>query len=142
MPLPDQDTGMMDALGQTTLEHLRLQSALQEIFNFEGEHVIETHAALVEHTNAHETANECVTLEETFGIFIVELEELTSGTTNFGKDEGDTPDLTLVAQTVLSRELFIQNVRFCFAENKEIEYLQLGIETGGFKRTTGDLVAV
>lgn len=84
VPLSDQDTGMVDALGQSNLEHLCLQPAFQEIFDFEGKHVIETHAALVEHTNAHETANEGVTLEETLGVFNVELEELTSSTTNFG----------------------------------------------------------
>ena len=111
VPLSDQDTGMVDALGQSNFEHLRLQPAFQEIFDLEGKHVIETHAALVEHTNAHETANEGVTLEETLGVFDVELEEFTGSTTNFGQGEGDTPDLALVAQTVLSSELFAPGVK-------------------------------
>ena len=111
VPLSDQDTGMMDTLGQSDLEHLRLQPAFQEIFDLEGKHVIETHAALIEHTNADETANEGVTLEETLGVFIVELEELTSSTTNFGEGEGNTPNLALVAQAVLSSELLAPNVK-------------------------------
>lgn len=111
VPLSDQDTGMVDALGQSNFEYLGLQPAFQEIFDLEGKHVIETHAALVEHTNAHETANEGVTLEETLGVFDIQLEEFTGSTTNFGQGEGDTPDLALVAQTVLSSELFAPGVK-------------------------------
>jgi len=124
MSLPDQHTGMMDGFSQTTLENLSLQPSLQEIFNLECQHVIETHAGLVQHTDAHETADEGVTLEETFGVLVVELEELTGGTTDFGEDEGDTPDLAFVAEAVFTCEL------------------QLGIETSGFKRSTGDLISL
>lgn len=45
------------------------------------------------------------TLEESLGVFGLELEELTGGTTDLGEDERDTPDLALVAETVLSSEL-------------------------------------
>ena len=54
----------MDGFGQTTLENLSLQPSLQKIFDLEGRHVIETHAGLVQHTDAHETEDEGVTLEE------------------------------------------------------------------------------
>lgn len=111
VPLSDQDTGMVDALGQSNFKHLCLEPAFQEIFDLEGKHVIETHAALIEHTNAHETANEGVTLKETLGVFDIELEELTGSTTNFGQGEGDTPDLALVTQTVFSSELIVPKVK-------------------------------
>jgi len=124
VPLPDQNTSMVNALGQSALEHLSLQPSLQEIFDLEGEHVIETHAGLVEHTNTHETANEGVTLEETFGVLVIELEELTSSTTNLGQDQGDTPDFAFVAQTVFTGEL------------------QLSIETRRGEGTTGDVVSL
>lgn len=96
---------MVDGFGQTTLENLSLQPSLQEIFDLEGQHVIETHAGLVQHTDAHETADEGVTLEETLGVLVVELEELTGCTTDFGEDESDTPDLALVAEAVFTCEL-------------------------------------
>lgn len=105
MPLPDEDTGVVNRLGKTALEDLGLQPALQEIFDLQGQHVIETHAALIEHTNAHETADKSVTLEETLGVLVIELEELTGSTTNLGKNEGNAPNLALVAETVLSSEL-------------------------------------
>ena len=106
MPLPDEHTSVVDGLGKAALEDLRLQATLQEVFNLQGEYVIETHTGLIEYTNAHETANEGITLEQTLGVLVIELEEFTSSTTNLGKDETDTPDLTLVAETVLARELY------------------------------------
>lgn len=69
-----------------------------------------------------EPADQGVTLEETLGVLLVELEELTSGTTDLGEDEGDPPDLVLVLETVLTSEL------------------ELGIETGRLERAPRDLV--
>ena len=83
MTLTDQDTSMMNALGETELEDLSLKPALQEILNLQGQHVIETHAGLIEHTDTDETTNQGVTLEETLRVLRVELEELTGSTTNF-----------------------------------------------------------
>ena len=105
MSLPDQDTGVVDGFRKTALENLSLQPSLQEIFDLQSQHVIEPHARLVEHTDSDQTTNQGVTLEETFGVLVIKLEELTSGTTNFGKDKGDTPDFTLVTETVLASEL-------------------------------------
>ena len=83
MSLSNQNTGMVNALCQSALEYLSLQTSLQEIFDFESQHVIKTHTRLVEHTDTDETANESVSFEETFGVFDVEFEQLTSSTTNF-----------------------------------------------------------
>jgi hypothetical protein len=44
-------------------------------------------------------------LEETLGVLGVELEELTSGTTDLGEGELNAPDLPLVPESVLSGEL-------------------------------------
>lgn len=49
--LPDQNASMVNTLSKTTLEHLSLEPPLQEIFNLQSQHIIETHAALVEHTD-------------------------------------------------------------------------------------------
>merc|ERR1711862_143016 len=43
MPLSDEDAGVMDGLGETKFEDLRLQTALQEIFDGETQHVIQFH---------------------------------------------------------------------------------------------------
>lgn len=54
--LADEDTSVVDRLGEARLEDLGLQAALQEVLELEGQTVIESHAALVKHTNAHQTA--------------------------------------------------------------------------------------
>lgn len=124
MPLPNQDTGMVDALRETGLEDLSLQPTLQEVLDLEGQHVIETHTRLVEHTNADEPTDKGVTLKETLGVLRVELEQLTGSTTNLRQDETNTPDLALVAQAVLAGEL------------------QLRVETRILEGATGDFVTV
>ena len=103
--LADEHTRVVDRLGKTALEDLGLETALQEILDLEREHVIETHAALVEHTDAHKTANQGIALEETLRVLLVELEQLTGSTTDLGQDETNAPDLALVAQAVLASEL-------------------------------------
>jgi hypothetical protein len=103
--LPNKSPRVVNALCQTTLKDLCLQSSLQEILYLEGQHVIETHAGFVEHTDPHQAANDGVTLEETLGILGVKLEKLSGSTTDFGEGEGNTPDFALVAKAVLTSEL-------------------------------------
>ena len=105
MSLSDEHTGMVDGLSQAALEDLGLETTLQEVLDLEGQHVIETHARLVEHTDADETTDEGVTLEETLGVFGIEFQKFTSSTTDFGENEGDTPDFALVAETVFTSQL-------------------------------------
>lgn len=61
MPLADQNTGVMDRLGKAGFEDLGLKTTFQEIFDLKGEHIIETHARLVEHTDSDETTDEGIT---------------------------------------------------------------------------------
>lgn len=77
--LADENTGVVDGLGETELVDTSLQATLKEILDLQGEHVIELHAGLVEHTDTHETANQGVAFEETLGVLLVEGEKLTAG---------------------------------------------------------------
>lgn len=61
VPLADEDTGMMDALGKSQLEDLSLQPPLQEILDFEAQDVIEFHLTLIQHTNPHQTSEQGIT---------------------------------------------------------------------------------
>lgn len=69
---------MVDALGEAELVDAGLETALQEVLDLEGQHVIEPHAGLVEHADTDETANEGVAFEEALGVFLVEGEKLTA----------------------------------------------------------------
>jgi hypothetical protein len=77
--LADQDTGVVDGLGKTKLVDASLETALQEVLNLEGKHVIELHAGLVEHTDTDQTANEGVSFEQTLGVLLIHGEQLTVG---------------------------------------------------------------
>lgn len=79
--LADQDTGVVDGLGKTKLVDLGLETAFQKVLDAESQDVIELHTRVVKDTDADETANEGVTLEETFGVLFVEGQELTGSTT-------------------------------------------------------------
>ena len=123
--LTDQDTGVVDRLGETELVDAGLETTLQEILNLQGQHVIELHAGLVEDTDTDETANEGIAFEQTLGVLLVEGKKLTtqdisattshtkgtlernlpSSTTDLGQSQTDSPDLTLVAEAILSDEL-------------------------------------
>lgn len=75
--LADQDTGVVDRLGEAELVDEGLEAALKEVLGLQGQDVIELHARLVEHTDTDQTANQGVALEETLGVLLVESEQLT-----------------------------------------------------------------
>jgi nitrous oxidase accessory protein NosD len=75
--LLDEDTSVVDGLGEAELVDAGLETTLKEILNLKGKDVIELHAGLVEDTDAHKTANQGVTLEQTLGVLLIESEELT-----------------------------------------------------------------
>lgn len=75
--LLDEDTGVVDGLGEAKLVDAGLETALEEILDLEGQDVIELHAGLIEHTDADKTANQGIAFEETLGVLLVESEELT-----------------------------------------------------------------
>ena len=77
VPLPDQNSSMMDTLGQTELVYASLQSPLQKILHFECEHVIELHAGFIKHTHTDETTNQGVSFEKTFWVLFLHSEKLT-----------------------------------------------------------------
>lgn len=122
--LADQNTGVMDRLCKAKLEDLSLKTALQEILDLQGKDVVQLHLVLVQDTDADQATNQCVTLEQTARVFVLEGQELTGGTANVGESKANAPDLALVAETIFSYEL------------------QLLVETGGFKGATGDLVGL
>ena len=103
--LTDQDTSVVNGLGQTAVEDLGLQASLQEIFDLQAENVIELHLALVQDADANETSQQGVTLEQTLGITLVQGQELSGSLTDLGKSVTNSPYFVLVSQTVLTDQL-------------------------------------
>jgi hypothetical protein len=82
VPLSDQDSGVVHALGQTALEDLGLQSSLHEILGLQGQDVIESHTGVIEHTDSDQSSDQGVTLEESLGVLVVELEQFSGGSSD------------------------------------------------------------
>lgn len=122
--LGDEHTSVVNGLGQTKLEHLGLETSLQEILNAKSKHIIELHAVLVKHTDTNQTSNQSVTLKQTLGVLLISGKKVTGSTTNLGKLESHSVDLVLVLETVLSSEL------------------QLGIETGSIVWALGHRIGL
>lgn len=119
--LDDQNSGVVNRLGKTGLEHLGLQTSLQKVLDLEGEHVIETHAGFVEHTDSDQTSDNGVTFEQSLGVLVVKLKQFSGSTTNLGECQGNAPDLSLVTETVFTSEL------------------KLTVESGGLERSARNL---
>jgi len=105
VPLSDEDTGVVDGLGEPELENLGLETTLQEVLNLETENVIELHLALVQDADPDQTPEERVTLEQPLGVLLLEREEDPSGGPDLGQRVLDPPDLPLVPEPVLSDQL-------------------------------------
>lgn len=86
-----------------------------------------------------------LTLEETLGVLLVELEELTGGTTDLGQDQRNSPDLALVpARTPGIGSLSPPTPRTEKESAPEAvlsSELELRVEASRLERTTGDLRA-
>jgi hypothetical protein len=59
--LADENASVVNRFSQTQFENLGLQATLQKVFNLQAEHVIELHASLFQHTNAHQATEKGVT---------------------------------------------------------------------------------
>merc|ERR1711998_135212 len=103
--LADQHTGVVDGLGQATLEHEGLEATLHEVLEGERQHVIETLLVLIEDSVADHAAHEGLTLEDTLWVLLVLGQQGTSSGTDLGEGETHTPDPLLVLKTILADQL-------------------------------------
>ncbi len=106
MALAQQNTGVVDGLGQTKLEDLGLEAALQEVLNLQAKNVIELHAVIAKDSVANKTAEKRIALEQTAGILplsaknrvyarylLVKSKKLTSSLADLGEGVLNTPHL-------------------------------------------------
>lgn len=103
--LVDQHSGVVDRSGQTQLEHLGLQSSLQKVLGLQGQHVIQLHLVLGQHTNLHQSSDQGVTLEQSLGVLLVSGQKVTGGSSDLGQLELNSVDLSLVLQAEFTSQL-------------------------------------
>ena len=104
--LVNEDSGLMDGLGlETFLIDSSLQSLVKEFIDSKTQDVIKLELLVAEEAVSVHSVEEGSSFEESSGVFFLESEELTSSLSKLGEEEMDSPDLTLVLETVLSDEL-------------------------------------
>jgi len=104
--LVNEDSGLMNGLGlETFLIDSSLQSLVKEFIDSKTQDVIKLELLVAEEAVSVHSVEEGSSFEESSGVFFLESEELTSSLSELGEEEMDSPDLTLVLETVLSDEL-------------------------------------
>ena len=71
MPLPDQDTGVMDRLSHTRLEDKGLKSSLEEVLDSQSQDVIEFVLAFVQNTIPVHSSKKCFTFKDTTWVLLI-----------------------------------------------------------------------
>jgi len=102
--LSDEDAGVMDGLGESKLEHLSLQTTLQEVFHLQTKDIIELHLTLIQDTNPDQTSQEGISFKQPLGILLLQGEQNSSSGPDLGQTVLDSPDLSLVPEPILSNE--------------------------------------
>jgi hypothetical protein len=105
MPLPDQDTGVVDGLGMSQLENEGLQPALEEVRWLEGQHVIQTLLVGLQEAVADHAAEERVALEDAPRVAFFEGQQRARSVTDLGQLHLHAPELALVSQAILANQL-------------------------------------
>jgi hypothetical protein len=118
--LADEDAGVVDALGESLLEDLRLEAALQQLLGGELQDEVELELVLGEEAVAVHATEEGGTLEDALGILGVEGKEGAGSLTELRERVLYAPDLALASEAVLAHELELR-----------VEALLLEGSTGG-----------
>ena len=106
MSLVDQDSGLMNGFGlEAFLINSGLESLVEEFVDSKTQDVIQLELFVREETISVHSIEEGSTFEKSSGVFFLKSEELTGSLSELGEEEMNSPDLTLVLETVLSYEL-------------------------------------
>lgn len=122
MALFDKDASMMNALGQSLLVDLGLETTFQELLRGELQDEIKFEFVVRQQAVAAHTPEEGGSLKDAFGILGVQSQESASRLSKLGEGKLNAPDLSLASESILS------------------DKLEFGIKTFLLKRTTGRLV--
>lgn len=122
--LTDEHSGVVDRLGEARLVDLCLETSFEEILNLESQDVIESgrskrrgvsmveklkvevkcspHAGLVQNPNSNQSSDNGVTLKQSLGVLFIQLQQLSSSTSDLGDCQRDSPQFSLVLETIFS----------------------------------------
>lgn len=105
MPLFNKHSGMVDRLGHTSLENLRLESALEKAFHCKGQHIIQLVLVLLQQAIPVHPPQQSLSLKDPTGILLIEGQKHPSIVTDTAQSILNPPELPLAPETVLSHKL-------------------------------------
>ena len=106
VPLVDEDSGLMDALGlEAFLVDSSLEPLVEEFVEGETQHVIEFEFLVAEETVSVHSVEEGSTFEQPSGVLLLKGEQLSGGLSELGQQEVHSPYLSLALEAVLADQL-------------------------------------
>jgi hypothetical protein len=115
--LTDQDTGVVDGLGQTLLVNLGLETAFQQLLGCQLKNGIQLKFVISEQSIPAHAAKHSGTLEDSGGILGLQCQQSTSGLSQLSQSILNSPDLTLTAESILSDEFKFSIQAFLFVRS-------------------------
>ena len=106
VPLVDEDSGLMDALGlEAFLVDSSLEPLVEEFVEGETQHVIEFEFLVAEETVSVHSVEEGSAFEQPSGVLLLKGEQLSGGLSELGQQEVHSPYLSLALEAVLADQL-------------------------------------
>lgn len=115
--LRNQDSSVVNRLGQTQLVDLGLQSSFQEIFDLQSQDVIQLLLVFGQDTNSHQSSDQSITFEQSLWVLFVSGQQISGGSSDLRQLERNSVNFSLVLQTVFTGQL------------------QFSVQTSGFVRS-------
>jgi len=103
--LEDEDTGVMDGVSEVTLLNEGLESTFKELGGGQTENIIELALVVLQESESHHSADECLTFKESSWIRVVHGEKNASGLSEFRKSELSSPHFSFATETVGTDQL-------------------------------------
>lgn len=102
----DEDSSLVDGLGlESFLVDSGLETLVKELVDGETQDVIELELLTSEQTIAVHSVEKSSAFEESSGVSLLKSKQLTSGLSEAGEDQMNSPDLSLVFEAILADEL-------------------------------------
>ncbi len=96
----------MDGLGlETFLVDPGLETFVQEFVDSQTQHVIELEFLVGEETIAMHSVEEGGSFEESSGVLLLKGEQLSCGLSELGEQQMDSPDFSLILESIFSNQL-------------------------------------
>ena len=132
----DDNSGVVDRLSEVALQDNSLESSFQESVNGETQDVIQFIFRFIQDTHLIKLLHKGTTFENSFWVLLIEGEELSGSLSDLCQSKSDSPDFSLVFQTVFTDELQPMREIQCECPSNNREKLLLFIESFLFERSS------